>query len=117
MCNQHLVPECAPAFSAIYDEIFLTLLAGVHDANSVLSLLRGIPHLVKRIFQLSTNEFWWKRCVRLPDSAVDRRIFDLIRGKERNGKSGREGGKASLIIPATKYGNMRIFCIIKSHDF
>ena len=34
----------------------LTILAGVADDESVLSKLRGIPHIVKLIFILATNE-------------------------------------------------------------
>ena len=69
-------PPCANR-----DQVLLTLLAGVYDPGSVLSQLRGIPHLVKRVFELSTNELWWRKCIRLPDAELDRKLFQLMQEK------------------------------------
>ena len=66
------------AFPATRDEIFLALLSGVHDAESPLSALRGIPHVIKLIFTLATNEYWWKKCIVVPDFELDAEIVRLF---------------------------------------
>ena len=83
--NQRSTPSSFPSVyqTCCADEIYLILLAGVCDPDSILSLLRGTPHLVDLIFELATNEAWWRKCVRLPNCAVDRRVFDEFYEKGR----------------------------------
>ena len=75
--------ECA-AEVATKDDILLLLFAGVGDSNCHLSLLRGMPHILKLIFQLATNEYWWKRCIRLPDSEKDAQIVRIYKNRDWN---------------------------------
>ena len=65
---------------ATCEEILLTLFAGVGDSECHLSLLRGMPHILKLIYVLATNEHRresrWKRCIRLPDIHTDAEILE-----------------------------------------
>ena len=75
------LPTTSSTHLTTRDQILVTILAGVHDPLSPLSTLRGIPHLVKLIYQLATNEIWWKKCIRFPDEETDRRVLQLKQGK------------------------------------
>ena len=68
---------------ATRDQILMTLLQGVYDPESPLSTLRGIPHLLRLIFQLATNEFWWRKCVKLPDVDLDAELVELYHSDKR----------------------------------
>ena len=49
---------------------------------SDLSKLGGIPHLVKLIFELATNESFWKKCIRLPETDLDAQIVKAYANRE-----------------------------------
>ena len=66
---------------ATRDQIFLTLLAGVQNPDSVLYRLRGIPHLVRFIFNLATNEQWWKKCIRLANTEREAQILQALKNQ------------------------------------
>ena len=82
MDNTLRVPSETGTIPATRDQIFLTLLAGVRDPESVLSRLRGIPHLVRFIFQLTTNEQWWKKCIRIADTELEAQILQTLENKK-----------------------------------
>ena len=71
---------------ATSEEILLTLFAGVGDSECHLSLLRGMPHILKLIYMLATNEHRresrWKRCIRLPDIHTDAEIMEVFSGHQ-----------------------------------
>ena len=52
---------------AFTKDIWTTLVLGTKDEDSVLSCLRGVPHILRLIFQLVINDRRWKKCIQLPD--------------------------------------------------
>ena len=38
------------------DEVFRTILAGTYDPGSPFSQLRGMPHIIERIYTLATTK-------------------------------------------------------------
>ena len=70
---------------ATCEEILLTLFAGVGDSECYLSLLRGMPHIIKLIYILATNEHRrrWKRCIRLPDTHTDAEIMKVFNNHQQ----------------------------------
>ena len=76
-----LEPTMAP-LPATRDEILMTLFKGVYDPESPLSTLRGIPHLLRLIFQLATNEFWWRKCIKLPDRDLDAKLVEMYHNRQ-----------------------------------
>ena len=62
---------CGRGDMASTQQIWSTLLSGVKDDGSVLSCLRGVPHILTLIYQLVINEFRWKKCIQLPDVHLD----------------------------------------------
>ena len=67
---------------ATREQISTILFAGVDDNDSQLSLLRGMPHILDRIFRLATNEPRWKRCIRLPDVWKNHAIVEKYKNRK-----------------------------------
>ena len=79
---EYVMASAGSSAVATREEILLALFAGVGDPDCQLALLRGMPHILKLIYQLATNEVWWKRCIRLPDSENDAKIVRIYKNRD-----------------------------------